>query len=100
MRQHAIASQVHHPELANACSRVKFQLRATIKVEARIRDLDQQENVRRSWMGVGVTVPWQPHERNVWLRLIGPGRVAVSSAFHHTSGLAITRNSSATVQRW
>ncbi|MFG2040619.1 AIM24 family protein [Dactylosporangium sp. NPDC048998] len=39
-------------------------------------------------------------QRNIWLRLIGPGRVAVSSVFHHTSSLAVTRNSAATVQRW
>ncbi|MEV6928308.1 AIM24 family protein [Dactylosporangium sp. NPDC051485] len=39
-------------------------------------------------------------QRNIWLRLIGPGRVAVSSVFHHTSSEYITRNSAATVQRW
>jgi uncharacterized protein (AIM24 family) len=38
--------------------------------------------------------------RNVWLRLIGPGRVAVQSVFGHQSGERITGSSSATRQAW
>jgi uncharacterized protein (AIM24 family) len=39
-------------------------------------------------------------QRTIWLRLVGPGRVAVSSVFGHTSSEAITANSPASVQRW
>jgi uncharacterized protein (AIM24 family) len=39
-------------------------------------------------------------QRNIWLRLIGPGRVAVASVFGHTSHEMITGNSWATVRRW
>jgi uncharacterized protein (AIM24 family) len=38
--------------------------------------------------------------RSVWLRLVGPGRVAITSVFGHTSSEAITNHSPATVQRW
>ena len=39
-------------------------------------------------------------QRNIWLRLIGPGRVAIASVFGHTSSHMITGNSWATVRRW
>jgi uncharacterized protein (AIM24 family) len=39
-------------------------------------------------------------QRNVWLRLIGPGRAAIASVFGHTGSEAVTDNSPATVQRW
>jgi len=39
-------------------------------------------------------------QRTIWLRLVGPGRVAVASVFGHTSSDAITGNSPATVRRW
>jgi uncharacterized protein (AIM24 family) len=39
-------------------------------------------------------------QRNVWLRLIGPGRVAVASVFGHTSSERITGNSPATTRQW
>jgi uncharacterized protein (AIM24 family) len=39
-------------------------------------------------------------QRTIWLRLIGPGRVAVASVFGHTSSEAVSGNSPATVQRW
>lgn len=39
-------------------------------------------------------------QRTIWLRLVGPGRVAVASVFGHTSAQAITGNSPATVRRW
>jgi uncharacterized protein (AIM24 family) len=42
---------------------------------------------------------WYDH-RTVWLRLIGPGRVAVNSVFAHGTGEPITNHSPATVQRW
>ena len=40
--------------------------------------------------------------RYLWLRLYGPGRVAVQSAYSHLhdNGRNITRHSGATVQRW
>jgi uncharacterized protein (AIM24 family) len=39
-------------------------------------------------------------QRMVWLRLIGPGRVAVASVFHRTSSDRITGNSGATTRQW
>lgn len=41
-------------------------------------------------------------QRFLWLRLYGPGRVAVQSAFKHMeeNGRTITRHSGATVQNW
>jgi len=39
-------------------------------------------------------------QRNIWLRLIGPGRVAVGSVFGRTSSQMITGNSPATVRKW
>ena len=39
-------------------------------------------------------------QRTVWLRLIGPGRVAVASVFGRTSSDAITGNSPATSRQW
>ena len=39
-------------------------------------------------------------QRTIWLRLIGPGRVAVTSVFGHTSSLRITGQSPATTQQW
>lgn len=39
-------------------------------------------------------------QRSVWLRLVGPGRVAVSSVFGHTSAQSITRHSRASTMRW
>jgi len=39
-------------------------------------------------------------QRNIWLRLIGPGRVAVASVFGRTSGERVTGNSPATVRQW
>jgi uncharacterized protein (AIM24 family) len=38
--------------------------------------------------------------RSVWVRLSGPGRVAISSVFAHTSGAPITSSSAATTYRW
>ncbi|MBV9592396.1 MAG: hypothetical protein JO147_01165, partial [Actinobacteria bacterium] len=46
---------------------------------------------------------WHPgyDHRNTWLRLIGPGRVAVQSIFERPeSSEAITNHSPATAQRW
>ena len=47
-------------------------------------------------------VSWRSNyeHRNVWLRLVGPGRVAVRSVFGHQSGERITGSSSATRQSW
>ena len=39
-------------------------------------------------------------QRSLWLRLIGPGRVAVSSVFGHTSHEAVRSSSSATQHQW
>ena len=39
-------------------------------------------------------------QRTIWLRLVGPGRVAVSSVFGHTTSLAVTRHSPATAHQW
>jgi len=49
---------------------------------------------RRSWRSWG--------ERYLWLRLFGPGRVAVQSAYAHLhdNGRNITRHSNATRQQW
>jgi uncharacterized protein (AIM24 family) len=38
--------------------------------------------------------------RTVWLRLVGPGRVAVQSVFGHQTGERITSSSGATRQAW
>ncbi len=38
--------------------------------------------------------------RNTWLRLIGPGRVAVQSVFAHPVSEIVTSHSPATTQRW
>jgi uncharacterized protein (AIM24 family) len=38
--------------------------------------------------------------RMVWLRLVGPGRVAVQSVFAHQAGERISRSSGATRQNW
>ncbi len=47
-------------------------------------------------------VSWRSsyEHRNVWLRLLGPGRVAVRSVFGHQSGERITGSSSATRHAW
>jgi uncharacterized protein (AIM24 family) len=39
-------------------------------------------------------------QRTIWLRLVGPGRVAVASVFGHTSAKRVTGNSPATVRQW
>ncbi|GAB1639734.1 hypothetical protein KRMM14A1259_01570 [Krasilnikovia sp. MM14-A1259] len=39
-------------------------------------------------------------QRTIWLRLVGPGRVAVSSVFGHTSSLRVNRHSPATSHQW
>jgi uncharacterized protein (AIM24 family) len=39
-------------------------------------------------------------QRNVWLRLVGPGRIAISSVFGHTSSQQITRHSRGSEHRW
>ena len=39
-------------------------------------------------------------QRTIWLRLVGPGRVAVTSVYGHTSSEAVTGHSPASVQRW
>ncbi|GAA3283716.1 AIM24 family protein [Dactylosporangium vinaceum] len=66
------------------------------------RDVSVQMHLHLEYPRGAGTVSWRSSfsQRNVWLRLIGPGRVAVSSVFHHTSAERITRNSGATVQRW
>jgi uncharacterized protein (AIM24 family) len=51
----------------------------------------------------GTTRSWRSWgERYLWLRLFGPGRVAVQSAYAHMhdNGRNITRHSPATRQRW
>ncbi|HUS13747.1 MAG TPA: AIM24 family protein, partial [Chloroflexia bacterium] len=42
------------------------------------------------------------NQRYMWLRLVGPGRVAIQSAFKHMeeNGRNITRTSDATRRRW
>ncbi|GAA3452155.1 AIM24 family protein [Dactylosporangium matsuzakiense] len=66
------------------------------------RDVSVQMHLHLEYPRGAGAVSWRSSfsQRNVWLRLIGPGRVAVSSVFHHTSAERITRNSGATVQRW
>jgi uncharacterized protein (AIM24 family) len=39
-------------------------------------------------------------QRTIWLRLVGPGRVAVASVFERTNAQTITGNSPATIRRW
>jgi len=39
-------------------------------------------------------------QRTIWLRLVGPGRVAVTSVFGHTGAAAVTGHSPASTQRW
>ncbi|GAA4250286.1 hypothetical protein GCM10022255_038190 [Dactylosporangium darangshiense] len=66
------------------------------------RDVSVQMHLHIEYPRGGQRFSWSGSfsQRNVWLRLIGPGRVAVSSVFHHTSSQAITRHSGATERRW
>ena len=47
-------------------------------------------------------ISWRPsfRQRTIWLRLVGPGRVAVASVFGRTSAQTITGNSPATTRQW
>jgi len=56
--------------------------------------IEQPHSSWRSWVTWG--------ERYFWLRLVGPGRVAVQSAFEHMedNGRNITSHSGATWRRW
>ena len=51
--------------------------------------------------GAGV-LAWRRsfEQRNIWLRLIGPGRVAVQSVFERPESERLTSSSPATYQRW
>jgi uncharacterized protein (AIM24 family) len=66
------------------------------------RDLSVQMHLHLEYPYGAQRISWRSSfsQRNIWLRLIGPGRVAVASVFGHTSSHMITGNSWATVRRW
>ena len=66
------------------------------------RDVSVQAHLHLEYPRGAPSISWRRafSQRTVWLRLIGPGRVAVSSVFGHTTSLAITRHSPATAYNW
>jgi uncharacterized protein (AIM24 family) len=66
------------------------------------RDVSVQTHLHLEYPRGGQRFSWSGSfsQRNIWLRLIGPGRVAVSSVFHQQSSQAIGRHSGATERRW
>ncbi|MEV6848744.1 AIM24 family protein [Actinoplanes sp. NPDC051411] len=66
------------------------------------RDVSVTAHLHLEYPQGALSVSWRRafSQRTIWLRLVGPGRVAVSSAFGHTTSLAVTRHSPATAQQW
>ena len=65
------------------------------------RDLSVGMHLHLEYPQSGKVSRWTSYElRTVWLRLIGPGRVAVQSIFSRPHGAMISSHSPATVARW
>jgi uncharacterized protein (AIM24 family) len=66
------------------------------------RDVSVSAHLHLEYPQGAPTVSWRRSfsQRTIWLRLVGPGRVAVSSAFGHTTSLAVTRHSPASSRQW
>jgi uncharacterized protein (AIM24 family) len=66
------------------------------------RDVSVQAHLHLEYPQGAPNISWRRafSQRTIWLRLVGPGRVAVSSAFGHTSSLRVTRSSPATSRQW
>lgn len=58
--------------------------------------IEQPARVQRSFWS------WNWNQRYIWLRVSGPGRIAVQSAFEHLedSGATLTGHSNATTRQW
>jgi len=66
------------------------------------RDVSVTAHLHLEYPQGGPSISWRRSfsQRTIWLRLVGPGRVAVSSVFGHTTSLAVTRHSPATQRQW
>jgi uncharacterized protein (AIM24 family) len=66
------------------------------------RDVSVTAHLHLEYPQGAQSVSWRRtfSQRTIWLRLVGPGRVAGSSAFGHTTSLMVTRHSPATAQQW
>jgi uncharacterized protein (AIM24 family) len=66
------------------------------------RDVSVTAHLHLEYPQGAPTLSWRRafSQRTVWLRLVGPGRVAVSSVFGHTSSLRINQHSPATSRQW
>jgi uncharacterized protein (AIM24 family) len=66
------------------------------------RDVTVSMHLHLEYPGGFQRLSWRSSfsQRTVWLRLIGPGRVAVASVFGRTSSETITGNSPATSRQW
>ncbi|WP_051807330.1 AIM24 family protein [Actinoplanes subtropicus] len=66
------------------------------------RDVSVTAHLHLEYPQGAPTISWRRafSQRTIWLRLVGPGRVAVSSVFGHTSSLAINQHSPATSRQW
>jgi uncharacterized protein (AIM24 family) len=66
------------------------------------RDMSVTAHLHVEYPQGAPTISWRRafSQRTIWLRLVGPGRVAVSSAFGQTSSLSINQHSPATSRQW
>jgi len=66
------------------------------------RDVSVSLHLHLEYPGGAQQVSWfsSYSRRSIWLRLVGPGRVAVSSVFAHTGGGAVRSQSPSTLRRW
>lgn len=66
------------------------------------RDVSVSMHLHLEYPQGGQRFAWRSSfsQRTLWLRLIGPGRVAIASVFSQTGSEVITGNSQATVRRW
>jgi uncharacterized protein (AIM24 family) len=66
------------------------------------RDVSVSSHLHLEYPQGAPTISWRRtfSQRTIWLRLVGPGRVAVSSVFGRTSSLSINQHSPATTRQW
>ncbi len=66
------------------------------------RDVSVTAHLHLEYPQNGPRMSWSSSfsQRTIWLRLAGPGRVAVSSVFGHTTSLRVSNHSPATSYQW
>jgi uncharacterized protein (AIM24 family) len=66
------------------------------------RDVSVTAHLHLEYPQNGPQMSWSSSfsQRTIWLRLVGPGRVAVSSVFGHTTSLRVSNHSPATSYQW